>query len=87
VKVPTETPVFAIPTILIPLSCCVKYGFPEYVPFTFPLPDAVSSALIINASIVLPALLLILSLMIASISTTEYSTSLYESATVKMNCH
>ena len=40
-----------------------------------------------NASIVLPALLLILSLMIASISTTEYSTSLYERATVKMNCH
>jgi hypothetical protein len=85
VNVPTETPVFAIPIILIPLSCCVKYGEPEYVPFTFPEPDAVSSALMINASIVLHALLLILSFTIASISATEYSTSLYERAIVKMN--
>jgi len=87
VNVPTETPVFAIPTILIQLSCCVKYGFPEYVPFTFPLQEAVSSALIITASIVLAAALLILSLIIASTSTTEYSTSLYERAMSNMNCH
>jgi hypothetical protein len=86
VNVPTETAVFAIQTFLIPFVCCVKYGLPVYVPLMFPEAEAVESALIINASIVLQALLLILSFTIASISTTEYSTSLYERATVKINC-
>ena len=57
---------FAIPTILIQFVHCVKYGLPEYVQFTFPLPEAVLSALIMNASIVLAAALLTLSLIIAS---------------------
>ena len=85
-NVPTETPVFVIQSNLIPLSCCVKYGFPEYVPFTFPEPDAVSSALMINASIVLQAALLILSRTIAITSETAYSTSRYDNAIVNMNC-
>ena len=64
--VQTETPVFAIPTFLIPFVHCVKYGLPEYVQLMFQLPEAVSSALMMKASIVSPALLLILSLIIAS---------------------
>jgi hypothetical protein len=44
----------------------VKYGLPEYVQLTFPLAEAVLSALIINASIVLAAALFTLSLIMLS---------------------
>ncbi len=57
---------FAIPTFLIPSVHCVKYGLPEYVQLTFPLPEAVLSALIMNASIVLAAALFTLSLIMLS---------------------
>lgn len=66
VIVHTETPVFAIPTFLIPSVHCAKYGLPEYVQFTFPEPEAVESALIMKASIVLAAALFTLSRIIAS---------------------
>lgn len=85
--VQTFTPVFAIPTFLIPSSCCTKYGLQEYVQFTFPDPEAVSSALIITASIVLAAALLILSRTIASSLSVAYLNSLFEISTVVMNCH
>ena len=65
--VQTETPVFAIPTFLIPSAfASVKYLSPEYVQFIFPDPEAVASALIIYASIVAAAALFTLSLIIAS---------------------
>ena len=78
---------FAIPTILIPFVHCVKYGLPEYVQFTFPDPEAVESALIMNASIVLAAALFTLSRTIASSLSVAYVNSLSETSTVVMNCH
>jgi hypothetical protein len=66
VIVQTETAVFAIPTFLIPFVHCVKYGAPVYVQLMFQLAEAVSSALMMKASIVSPAARLILSLIIAS---------------------
>ena len=66
VIVQTDTHVFAIPTILIPFVHCVKYGLQEYVQFTFPLQEAVESALMMKASIVLAAERFTLSLIIAS---------------------
>ena len=66
VIVQTLTPVFAIPTFLIQSVHCVKYGDPEYVQFTFQDQEAVLSALMMNASIVLAAALFTLSRMIDS---------------------
>ena len=66
VIVQTETPVFAIPTFLIPSVHCVKYGLQVYVQFTFQDQEAVLSALMMNASIVLAAALFTLSRIIAS---------------------
>ena len=86
VIVQTETPVFAIPTILIPFVHCVKYGVQEYVQFTFHDPEAVESALIMNASIVLAAALFTLSRIIDSNLSVAYVNSRSETSTVVMNC-